>query len=92
MELKRILARDTRSATEQAMALYGKDVLIISNHRVGGQTEIVIALDLVATSEEVDSVEAASLVQTTTPKKVQSTLEKEMTDVLEFKRVTDTGQ
>ena len=46
MELKRILARDTRSATEQAMALYGKDVLIISNHRVGGQTELVIALEV----------------------------------------------
>jgi len=89
MELKRILARDTRSATEQAMALYGKDVLIISNHRVGGQTEIVIALDLVATSEEVDSVEAASLVQTTIPKKVQSKLEKEMTDVLEVDSRTE---
>ena len=46
MELKRILAKDTRSATEQAMALYGKDVLIISNHRVGGQTELVIALEV----------------------------------------------
>jgi flagellar biosynthesis protein FlhF len=46
MELKRILARDTRSATEQAIALYGKDVLIISNHRVGGQTELVIALEV----------------------------------------------
>ena len=46
MELKRILARDTRSATEQAMAMYGKDVLIISNHRVGGQNELVIALEV----------------------------------------------
>ena len=36
MELKRILARDTRSATEKAMALFGPDVLIISNHRVEG--------------------------------------------------------
>jgi len=26
MELKRILARDTRSATEKAMALFGPDV------------------------------------------------------------------
>jgi flagellar biosynthesis GTPase FlhF len=46
MELKRILARDTRSATEQAIAMYGKDVLIISNHRVSGQTELVIALEV----------------------------------------------
>ena len=52
MELKRILARDTRSATEQAMALYGKDVLIISNHRVGGQTELVIALEVETVESE----------------------------------------
>jgi len=50
MELKRILARDTRSATEQAMALYGPDVLIISNNRVAGQTELVVALDVSAES------------------------------------------
>ena len=47
MELKRILARDTRSATERAMSLYGPDVLIIANHRVGGQTELVVAVELV---------------------------------------------
>ena len=53
MELKRILARDTRSATEKAMALYGPDVLIISNHRVEGQTELIVALDVSeATAEE----------------------------------------
>jgi len=89
MELKRILARDTRSATEQAMALYGKDVLIISNHRVGGQTELVIALDLVATSEEIDSVEEINFAKAPAPKKAQSTLEKEMADVLEVASSTD---
>ena len=46
MELKRILARDTRSATEKAMAMFGPDVLIISNHRVEGQTELIVALDV----------------------------------------------
>ena len=46
MELKRSLARDTRSATERAMSLYGPDVLIIANHRVGGQTELVVAVEL----------------------------------------------
>ena len=48
MELKRILARDTRSATERAMSLYGPDVLIIANHRVGGQTELVVAVEMSA--------------------------------------------
>jgi flagellar biosynthesis protein FlhF len=46
MELKRILANDTKSATEKAMALYGRDVLVISNHLVGGQTELVVAIDI----------------------------------------------
>jgi flagellar biosynthesis GTPase FlhF len=46
MELKRILARDTRSATEKAMAMFGPDVLIISNNRVEGQTELIVALDV----------------------------------------------
>jgi flagellar biosynthesis protein FlhF len=46
MELKRILARDTRTATEQAIALYGPDVLVISNHQIDGQTELVVALDV----------------------------------------------
>ncbi|MBV5344626.1 MAG: hypothetical protein EBR17_09420 [Betaproteobacteria bacterium] len=54
MELKRILAPDTRSATEKAMALYGPDVLIISNHRMGGQTELVVALELAEATLEVD--------------------------------------
>jgi len=51
MELKRILARDTRSATEKAMALYGPDVLIISNNRVEGQTELIVALDVAEATE-----------------------------------------
>ena len=52
MELKRILARDTRSATEKAMALYGPDVLIISNNRVEGQTELIVAMDVAEASPE----------------------------------------
>jgi len=50
MELKRILARDTRSATEKAMAMFGPDVLIISNNRVEGQTELIVALDVAQAS------------------------------------------
>jgi flagellar biosynthesis GTPase FlhF len=46
MELKRILARDTRSAMEQAIQVYGPDVLVISNHQVGGQTELVVAIEV----------------------------------------------
>ncbi len=51
MELQRILARDTRSATERAIELYGPDVLVISNQRVGHQTELVVAVDLAQAQE-----------------------------------------
>lgn len=57
MELKRILARDTRSATEQAIRLYGEDVLIVSNHRIGQQTELVVAVDVPLHSESVAAPE-----------------------------------
>ena len=78
MELKRILARDTRSATEQAMAMYGPDVLIISNNRVSGQTELVVALDVAAESatsvlnEEMPTVMPTQTVVATTPEKTEA--------------------
>ena len=46
MELKRILARDTRAANEKAVALFGPDVLVISSSKVRGQTELIVAVDL----------------------------------------------
>lgn len=46
MELKRILARDSRRATEKAIELYGKDVFIISSQRVEDQTELIVAVDV----------------------------------------------
>lgn len=46
MELKRIIARDSRSANEKAIQLYGPDVLIISSQRVDSQTELVVAIDV----------------------------------------------
>jgi flagellar biosynthesis GTPase FlhF len=46
MELKRILAKDLRRATEKAVALYGKDVLFVSNAKVNGMTEVIVAVDL----------------------------------------------
>ncbi len=78
MQLKRILARDTRTATEKAIALYGSDVLIISNHLVNGQTELVVALDLpdadpVATNS---NVRAVSLLDVTSKKPALATTAK----------------
>ena len=45
MELKRILARDSRAANEKALQLYGPDVLVISSQRVDNQTELIVAID-----------------------------------------------
>ena len=55
MEIQRILARDTRTATDQAMRIYGRDVLIISNQRVNGQIELLVAVDIRPT-DELDNV------------------------------------
>ena len=60
MELKRILARDTRSAMEQAIQTYGPDVLVISNHQVGGQTELVVAIEVAMESPEPAAVAPAA--------------------------------
>lgn len=46
MELKRILARDARSANEKAVAQYGPDVMVISTSQVNGLTELIVAVDL----------------------------------------------
>ncbi|MFM8509584.1 MAG: hypothetical protein ACKOCU_04555, partial [Betaproteobacteria bacterium] len=46
MKLQRILAKDSRSANEQAIAKYGRDVLVISNNRVNGMTELIVAVDV----------------------------------------------
>jgi flagellar biosynthesis GTPase FlhF len=74
MELKRILARDTRSATEKAMALYGPDVLIISNNRVEGQTELIVAMDVAeAAPEEMFDMTSEAQSQASSPVTVAAT-------------------
>ena len=52
MELKRILAKDARQANEKAVALYGQDVLVISSCQVRGQTELIVAVDMVPLGSE----------------------------------------
>ena len=46
MQLKRILAKDSRTAMDLAMARYGRDLLVVSSQSVGGQVELVVALDV----------------------------------------------
>jgi flagellar biosynthesis protein FlhF len=58
MELKRIIARDTRAANQKAVALYGPDVLVISSSKVRGQTELIVAVDIPPMSVEAAVAEA----------------------------------
>ena len=46
MELKRILAKDSRRALEKVSDQYGDDALVISSAKVNGQTEVIVAIDL----------------------------------------------
>ena len=46
MELIRILAKDSRSATEEVLKKYGDDALVISNQRINGKNELIVAVDL----------------------------------------------
>ena len=46
MELKRILAKDSRRALEKVSDEYGDDALVISSAKVNGQTEVIVAIDL----------------------------------------------
>lgn len=66
MELKRILARDTRSAMEQAIKTYGPDVLVISNHQVAGQTELVVAIEVELEASPADERASANHTQSPT--------------------------
>ncbi len=46
MELVRILSKDSRSATDEVLAKYGQDALIVSNQRLNGKTELIVAVDI----------------------------------------------
>jgi flagellar biosynthesis GTPase FlhF len=58
MELKRIIARDSRSANEKAIQLYGSDILIISSQRVDQQTELIVAVDVASTSVDAGAADS----------------------------------
>ena len=61
MELKRIIARDSRSANEKAIQLYGPDVLIISSQRVDQQTELIVAVDVASAPADVPQTTAQAV-------------------------------
>lgn len=53
MELKRIVARDLRTASERAVLEHGKDVLLIASAELQGMTELIIAVETLRLQPEV---------------------------------------
>ena len=45
MQLKRITAPDARTATRLASARYGSDALIVSNEKINGKVEVIVAVE-----------------------------------------------
>lgn len=46
MELKRVLAKDSRTALEQINENYGKNTVIIESNKVQGKIEMIVAIDI----------------------------------------------
>ena len=46
MELKRLIAEDSKSALRNVRTTYGEDALIVSTNKIGTKTEVICAVDL----------------------------------------------
>ncbi|NBS66820.1 MAG: hypothetical protein EBT33_21235, partial [Betaproteobacteria bacterium] len=68
MRLERVVAKDARRATEQVLATFGPDALIVSNQRVNGMTEIVVAVDTDSPSEAPKSPEPVQTARVFAPR------------------------
>ena len=75
MELKRILAKDARSANEKAVSLYGSEVMVISCNKVDNLTELIVAID----NQESTQLDAAT---EQTPRQAQAPESNISTDAL----------
>ena len=69
MELKRVLGRDARSAAENAIARFGKDVFVISTSKVGSQIELIVALEAGGEVPQAVAADAVSYTHLTLPTK-----------------------
>ncbi len=54
MKLHMITAPDARTANEKAVALYGRDVLIVSSVQVNGATELIVAAETPSLENEIN--------------------------------------
>lgn len=51
MELKRLIAEDSKSALQSVRTTYGEDALIVSTNKIGSKTEVICAVDLMPDNE-----------------------------------------
>lgn len=51
MELKRLIAEDSKSALQSVRTTYGEDALIVSTNKIGSKTEVICAVDLLPDNE-----------------------------------------
>ena len=80
MELQRILARDTRTAMEKVFSLYGEDAMVVANNKIKGQTEIIVAIDLVSQVKAAFSAEPAQAAEVSEEASFGSLLDAQLFD------------
>ncbi|MDC0088678.1 hypothetical protein OAI12_01535 [Porticoccaceae bacterium] len=80
MELQRILARDTRTAMEKVFSLYGEDAMVVANNKIKGQTEIIVAIDLVSQVKAAFSAESGQAAEVSEEANFGSLLEAQLFD------------
>ena len=80
MELQRILARDTRTAMEKVFSLYGEDAMVVANNKIKGQTEIIVAIDLVSQVKAAFSAESGQAAEVSEEASFGSLLDAQLFD------------
>ena len=80
MELQRILARDTRTAMEKVFSLYGEDAMVVGNNKIKGQTEIIVAIDLVSQVKAAFSAESGQAAEVSEEASFGSLLDAQLFD------------
>ena len=46
MELKRVLAKDSRTALEEINEKYGENAVIVESNKIQGKIEMIVAIDI----------------------------------------------
>jgi flagellar biosynthesis GTPase FlhF len=58
VELKRVIAKDSRSALETINENYGENTVIIESNKVQGKIEMIVAVDINTESQTASKIES----------------------------------